>query len=159
MKELSIEAKAKAYDYAVNKAKELILNENGVVRVDKPLFDELFPSKMEESEDERIRNWLIGYFHQYKEDGVEKYANGLKVESIIAWLEKQGEHSVSPLFTFDDVLTIQCAMAYAKFQDRELDVALKKLHDKVYDAYHDSINHNIESQDGFKGEQNIANSA
>ena len=44
-----------------------------------------------ESEDEEIKKWLIGYFRQYKEDGMEKYANGLKVESIIAWLEKQGE--------------------------------------------------------------------
>ena len=54
--------------------------------VAKEIFADLY-----ESEDEKIRKWLIGYFHQYKEDGMEKYANGLKVESIIAWLEKQGE--------------------------------------------------------------------
>jgi hypothetical protein len=42
-----------------------------------------------DTDDEKIRNWLVGYFHQYKKDGMESYANGLKVDSIIAWLEKQ----------------------------------------------------------------------
>ena len=51
-------------------------------------IEDIFP-ELKESEDEKIRKWLIGYFHQYKEDGMEEYANGLKVESIIAWLEKQ----------------------------------------------------------------------
>ena len=86
MKELTIKEKAEAYDYAVNKAKELILNENGVVRVDKPLFDELFPSEMEESEDERIRKKLI---EAVKRDMV---VGGTKDKQLaIAWLEKQGE--------------------------------------------------------------------
>lgn len=90
MGELTIEAKAKAYDYAVNKAKELILNENGVVRVDKPLFDELFPSEMEESEDERIRKGLIEYFKDFRL-GTFAY---LEPKKIIAWLEKQGEEII-----------------------------------------------------------------
>jgi len=54
------------------------------------MMEHVFP-ELAESGDERIRNWLIGYFHQYKEDGMEEYANGLKVESIIAWLEKQAD--------------------------------------------------------------------
>ena len=52
----------------------------------------IFP-ELKESEDEEIRKWLIGYFQQYKSDGIEKYANGLKIDNIIAWLEKQGEKS------------------------------------------------------------------
>jgi hypothetical protein len=88
MKELSIEEKAKAYDEALGRASKL--------RVQNPfdtvsqMMEYVFP-ELQESEDEKIRKWLIGYFHQYKEDGVEKYANGLKVDSIIAWLEKQGK--------------------------------------------------------------------
>jgi len=69
--------------------------------------EHFFP-ELKESENERIRNWLIGYFRQYKEDGVEKYANGLKVESIITWLEKQGEQKTSdktePKFKVGDIL-------------------------------------------------------
>ena len=84
MKELTIKEKAKAYDYAVKKAKELILNENGVVRVDKPLFDELFPSEMEESEDERIRKDIIEHITLCSESIPER-------ASMLAWLDKQGE--------------------------------------------------------------------
>ena len=93
MGKLSIEEKAKAYDYAVNKAKELILNENGVVRVDKPLFDELFPSKMEESEDDRIRQRIIHALHG---DVLEMS----EIKEAIAWLEKQKEFVSAD---FDDV--------------------------------------------------------
>ena len=43
-------------------------------------------------EDEKIRKWLIGYFQQYRIDGMEVvYANSLKVDNILAWLEKQRE--------------------------------------------------------------------
>lgn len=41
--------------------------------------------------DINIKQWLIEYFRQYKKDGMEKYANGLKVDNIIAWIQKQKE--------------------------------------------------------------------
>lgn len=93
MKELSIKEKAEAYDYAVKKAKELILNENGVVRIDKPLFNEIFPSEMEESEDEMVRKELLEHCRKHAEMyntllTAQEYS---KVQSWIAWLEKQGE--------------------------------------------------------------------
>lgn len=75
------------YKEAKSLMEDCIPNEDGYVTI-KP--SDIFP-ELAESEDERIRKWLIGYFHQYKEDGIEKYANGLKVDSIIAWLEKKGE--------------------------------------------------------------------
>ena len=51
----------------------------------------LFP-ELKVSEEERIRKWLIGYFQQYRIDGMGVvYANGLKEDDIIAWLERQGE--------------------------------------------------------------------
>ena len=91
------EEKAKAYDKALNIAREILdhTSENylctHLTKEDiKDMYIRFFP-ELQESEDEKVRKWLIGYFHQYKEDGMEKYANGLKVESIIAWLEKQGE--------------------------------------------------------------------
>ena len=90
------EEKARAYDEAIKRAKAILkVTDN----IQESLFyvSTIFP-ELKESEDEKIRNWLIGYFHQYKEDGMEKYANGLKVESIIAWLEKQGEQKPALLF-------------------------------------------------------------
>ena len=118
MKELTIEEKAKAYDEVVNKLKGFMAQgvDPLITRAD---VQDFFP-ELKDSEDERIRKKLI---EAVKGDMV---VGGTKDKQLaIAWLEKQGEHSVSPLFTFDDVLTIQCSMAYAKFQDRELDVALK----------------------------------
>lgn len=77
------------YEMALERAR--VWKEKSGMPADKQgILDDIFP-ELAESEDEQIRKWLIGYFHQYKEDGMEKYANGLKVESIIAWLEKQGE--------------------------------------------------------------------
>ena len=153
MKELSIKEKAERYDELLKKLQEAKVDNDVCDERYCCVIDDIVP-ELKDSEDERIRKKLI---EAVKGDMV---VGGTKDKQLaIAWLEKQGEHSVSPLFTFDDVLTIQCSMAYAKFQDRELDVALKKLHDKVYDAYHDSINHNIESQDGLKGEQILANIA
>lgn len=53
----------------------------------------LFP-ELKESEGGEIRNWLIGYFQEYKSTGIiEEFANGLKIDSIIAWLEKQDNNA------------------------------------------------------------------
>lgn len=55
----------------------------------KVIFEQMFP-ELKESKDEKIRKWLIGYFQQYRIDGMEVvYANSLKVDDILAWLEKQ----------------------------------------------------------------------
>ena len=89
MKELSIEEKAKRYDEALARAREI---HSEIKAQCHNIMAEVFP-ELKESEDEKIRKWLIGYFQQYKSDGIEKYANGLKVDNIIAWLEKQGEKS------------------------------------------------------------------
>lgn len=93
MNELSIAEKAKRYDKAIETAKALIRdyesrNLTDILFYVKEDLSCIFP-ELKESEDERVRNWLIGYFHQYKEDGMEKFANGLKVDSILDWLEKQ----------------------------------------------------------------------
>ena len=90
MKELSIKEKAERYDELLKKLQEAKEDNDVCDERFCCVIDDIVP-ELKESEDETIRNWLIGYFHQYKEDGVEKYANGLKVESIIAWLENQGE--------------------------------------------------------------------
>lgn len=51
----------------------------------------IFRKMFTELKNEGIKQWLIGYFQQYKKDGMERYANGLKVDDIITWLEQQDE--------------------------------------------------------------------
>ena len=54
-------------------------------------IDENCP-ELKESEDEKIRKWLIGYFNQYIIDGMPQvFGNGLNVKDVLAWLEKQGD--------------------------------------------------------------------
>lgn len=49
--------------------------------------------KLNESEDEKIRKVLVGYFKGYKEVGTigAETFNGIPTDNILAWLEKQGE--------------------------------------------------------------------
>lgn len=86
MKELSIEQKAKAYDEALKKARQLCC-----YPTTKPFISDLqdlFP-ELQESEDEMIRKAIIDFF---SEPGRKEYIlNGFTVDGIIAWLEKQGE--------------------------------------------------------------------
>mgnify|MGYP006958173794 CR=1 FL=1 len=82
------EEKAKRYDEAIETASKINSGEGIAAPHDFTICEVIFP-ELKESEDKKIRNWLIGYFRQYKEDGMEKYSNGLKVDSIIAWIENQ----------------------------------------------------------------------
>lgn len=89
MKELSIEEKAERYNEALERARKLQENSKGMI-LKKWLWN-IFP-ELKESEDERIRKWLIGYFNQYIIDGMPQvFGNGLNVKDVISWLEKQGE--------------------------------------------------------------------
>ncbi len=93
MKELSIKEKAKRYDEAIERAKEMIKdmpNIGGVAKVDDIQY--LFP-ELKESEDERIRKELIAFLKETIEYGgispdIWTMNNAKK---WIAWLEKQGE--------------------------------------------------------------------
>ena len=92
MKELSIEEKAKAYDEAIKRLRNAFCDNNSrmceeyrnaVLKIIEPIFPEL-----KESEDEKIRKWIIDYF---KENNAALAFSGISNESVIAWLEKQGE--------------------------------------------------------------------
>ena len=82
MKELSIEEKAKAYDEAIERAKE-IHNEHKAQPFDVML--KVFP-ELAESDDERIRKALIRAF---KSLNTIKIWNVIERTDILAWLEKQ----------------------------------------------------------------------
>lgn len=85
MKELSMEEKSKLYDEALEKARKLY--EQGTITES---LCYVFP-ELKESEDERIRQFLI---HEVTEtsDEIMSYRN-MNKKDVLAWLEKQGEHA------------------------------------------------------------------
>lgn len=82
-KELTIEEKAKAYDRALANAKEQAIDGY----LDAVAVIDIFP-ELAESEDERIKKNIIATIHLYYGEPLEDEA-----KEMIAWLEKQGEHS------------------------------------------------------------------
>ena len=95
MKELSIEQKAKAYDKALERAKEKY-----PTCYSPALLEYIFP-ELKESEDKEIRKDIISNLKRYVnciKDGYD--ASSAKdfvvkeIEKQIAWLEKQGDKSV-----------------------------------------------------------------
>lgn len=96
MKELTIEQKAKAYDEALERAKEINRehSKKGFNSSDDVFY--IFP-ELKESEDEKIRKALVNGFKDY-EGWDEEWFDGITVRDAIAWLEKQ-----SQTFTKKDV--------------------------------------------------------
>ena len=99
MKELTIEEKAKRYDYALEIAKKALEH------YEKPEYKDILPyvesdykamfPELAESEDEKVRKGLINGFKFYSDQecwGTEKFH--LKIKDIIAWLEKQGKNNM-----------------------------------------------------------------
>ena len=105
MNKLSTEEKAKAYDEALGRAKEM-----RTTLSDKAISEYIFP-ELKESEDERIRKELHIYLDWL--DGRKDYAPRGKytIREMIAWLEKQAlksecgkedEHRVEDIIYFLD---------------------------------------------------------
>ncbi len=93
MKELSIEQKAKRYDEALERAKELLEVGQKDTR-DKRVVLSFFP-ELVESEDDGICKKLIAFLKQCKAvygDGFKQF--GLDIDDALAWLEKQGEQKL-----------------------------------------------------------------
>lgn len=80
---MTMEQKAKAYDKAIIKAKELY--NQGLIN---PPLEHIFP-ELAESEDEKIRKALINFFNRFPYDSIE--AAGTNAKEVLAWLEKQGQ--------------------------------------------------------------------
>ena len=139
MKELTIEEKAKAYDEALKKARQLCC-----YPTTKPFISDLqdlFP-ELQESEDELT--WLTKYIEEEAYSlsiDIRDNEDRIKLKNLqrsLAWLEKQGEQINLPKFTFDDVLALQCVMETVKKvqEDKDLYKQLQSLHNRVYDIYH-----------------------
>jgi hypothetical protein len=99
MKELSIEEKAKAYDEALKVIKDNLdalnkIAETGTKTVNiqpiKNCFCRAFP-ELKESEDEKIRKWLISQL-KIKSDDTNSDLN-IMINKAISWLEEHDEHA------------------------------------------------------------------
>lgn len=88
MKELSIEEKVEAYDKVSKEVKDFFEGKRKMCSDVTKALEDLFP-ELKESEDEKIRKWIINEIkvkhHNLDEDNVDF------VDKAIAWLEKQGE--------------------------------------------------------------------
>ena len=91
MKELTIEEKAKRYDEALTKARNIV-NSINVGLIGKDSFEAVFP-ELKESEDEKIRKELLQIAEE-SEDSFYMVMTPNKREKLIAWLEKQGEQKI-----------------------------------------------------------------
>ena len=87
------EEKAKAYDEAIERAKNFI--ENGDER-ERTIAESIFAGIMEESEDERIRKEMLQIAKE-SEDSFYMVMTPNKRERLIAWLEKQCEQKFSDI--------------------------------------------------------------
>lgn len=88
MKELTIEEKAKAYDEAKINGSRLC--ECG--EITRTNYEFIFP-ELKESENERIRKWIIRDIKQSLEDNVYNDESIDSAKEALAWLKKQGEHA------------------------------------------------------------------
>ena len=99
MKELSIEEKAKAYDEALRKARNIV-NSINVGLIGKNSFEAVFP-ELRESEDERIRKELINEINRLWENNYSPWPSSFeKKNKYITWLEKQGEKESDPRYKY-----------------------------------------------------------
>ena len=74
--------KAKAYDEAIGRAKKLYSNR---------IAEEIFP-ELKESDDERIRRWIINDIrYNMNNEPLNNSEYKKKAEKAIAWIEKQGD--------------------------------------------------------------------
>ncbi len=109
----TIEQKAKAYDEALKWMRELYPGLHGATKEDA----ERYFSELRESEDERIRKALIDFY------GVQcdmSDVNGVYAYEVVAWLEKQKEHTPAEWSEEDEsILNNIIAYRYLNIDDWE----------------------------------------
>ena len=89
---MTIEDKAKAYDEALKRA-EGVIEQNPLMEYLKKGIEYIFP-ELAESEDEKIKEALIQLVKCNERSGY-FVLNNVSTGSMIAWLEKQGEHHIA----------------------------------------------------------------
>lgn len=121
MKELSIEEKAKAYDKALDRAKEWLNIKEPFSDTCTCVVESIFPELKESSEDEMIRKELTDFIKRKFESSCSPTPSKKILADWIAWLEKQGEKDMESYKAAEDEKRefvgdgfVKC---YADFQD------------------------------------------
>ena len=125
---MTIEEKAKRYDEALTKARNIV-NSINVGLIGKDSFEAVFP-ELKESEDERIKKEIISAVNIY----CSEYCRGTKVrEDMLTWLEKQGKQkladNVEPKWkpSDEEMGVIEAVINNMSFQRRHLDSLYEQL--------------------------------
>ena len=114
MKELSIEEKAKAYDKALEKAREWY-NDSHITIGLRGNLEDIFPElKENEDEDERIRKSLIELFKDMEWDDSILHDYNMDKDKTIAWLEKQVTPQVRTGIEWVDTIDDACDKRYSE---------------------------------------------
>ena len=80
------EEKARSYDEALERARKMMDSKRSVV-ICKQALETIFP-QLRDSDDEKIRKWLVDYFKAVGESWIHR---DISPEQIVAYLEKQKE--------------------------------------------------------------------
>lgn len=92
--------KVKAYDEAIERANKVLLD---CTKEERNVVEYLHP-ELKKNEDERIKKALLSHFSRYKGDEI--FLNGITMEQIVGWIEKQGKQKsaekVEPKFKAGD---------------------------------------------------------
>ena len=118
MKELSIEGKAKAYDEALERARNLHKDAIDMGESLRAKQCEIIFPELKESDDEKIRKTLIHFFSNGAKNGAQ--TNGIYDKDIIAWLEKQGgitKLSEEEQNRFAKGVLTSCALSFINYLD------------------------------------------
>ena len=115
MKELSIEEKAKRYDEAIEKARNIV-NSINVGLIGKNSFEAVFP-ELKESEDEKIRKELLQIAKE-SEDTFYMVMTPSKRKRLIDWLENQNKKA-EPIAGFVSEFEKQVSHLIASAINRE----------------------------------------
>jgi len=121
-KNMTLEEKAIAYDKAIEKIKYVM--EHGVSPVlNKKDLQDIFP-ELKGSEDEKIKKAIISYIDYEGQRGGEWF--GVKVDDIIAWLEKQGQKDSDPRYKYLEELLAADDMYQMAMNDKMVQNAKEK---------------------------------
>ena len=107
----TIEEKAKRYDEAYKVAESIHRFSSNPAEIKR--MEEIFPS-LKESEDERIRNVLIGWINLEPSTSFNDTFDGFSKEQILAWLEKQGNTNIFdvPKISIKNAVEVTSRMQY-----------------------------------------------
>jgi len=127
MKELTIEQKAKAYDEALEIAKEC-LKDGTITTIARDYIWKIFP-ELKDSENERIRKEIVDFITSSN-----KYGTNERCEAWLDWLEKQGKKPI--IIDIDKMV-----MEYSHTKDGDFGLPINCMIEAYRKGINDALKH------------------